>query len=41
MHQRSLLTEFLKDQPRGKFYLMVFITDLGSEIRVSLREMFW
>lgn len=31
MHQRRLLAEFLKDQPRGKFYLMVFISHLGSE----------
>lgn len=31
MHQRRLLTVFLKDQPRGKFYLMVFISALGSE----------
>lgn len=31
MLQRRLLIEFLKDQPRDKFYLMVFISDLGSE----------
>lgn len=31
MHERRLLAEFLKDQPRGKFYLMVFISHLGSE----------
>lgn len=29
MLQRRLLIDFLKDQPRDKFYLMVFFSDLG------------
>lgn len=41
MLQRKLLIEFLKDQPRDEFYLMVFISDLGSEKGSFSKKMYW
>lgn len=38
---RRLLIEFLKDQPRDKIYLMVFISDLGSANRSFSKKIYW